>query len=233
MEQKKAILRGGGFYAALVLCVLAVGVGGYFLLFDREDSTAEAPPLAETAAPTLEITEPEEPDVVETVAPEPVVAEPVEEETPPMPEAEIDDTPVVAVAPRLVVEPLKGKVVAAFSVDELAYSETLEDWRTHDGVDISAEAGTSVLAACSGTVAAVTDDALMGTTVIIDHAGGYQTTYASLETKPAVEAGDSVSAGQIIGAVGTTASAETARGPHLHFSVTKDGDAVDPSNFLS
>ena len=99
-------------------------------------------------------------------------------------------------------------------------------------MDISAKPGTTVLAACSGTVLAVKNDPMMGTTVTIGHDGGYQTTYASLQTRPTVEAGDTVSAGQIIGAVGTTAKAESGQSPHLHFSVTKDGDAVDPEEFL-
>ena len=72
-----------------------------------------------------------------------------------------------------------------------------------------------------------------GTTVTISHAGGYQTVYASLQEHPSVEIGDSVSAGQTIGAVGDTAAAEAAQGPHLHFSVTKDGDVVDPDDFLN
>ena len=63
--------------------------------------------------------------------------------------------------------------------------------------------------------------------------GGYQTTYACLQATPAVEQGDTVTAGQVIGAVGTTATAESAQGPHLHFSVTKDGDAVDPEEYLN
>ncbi len=222
----KSALSGGGFYAVLALCVLAAGVGGYFLLFDREAAPVEEPPAA--AAPAVET---EAPPVVETVKPQPVV-EP-EPEPEPMPETEIDDTPVVAEAPHLVVSPLQGEVVAAFSVDELVYNETLEDWRTHAGVDISAAAGTTVMAACSGTVAVVENDPLMGTTVSIDHSGGYRTTYANLQAKPAVEIGDRVTAGQIIGAVGATAAAESAQGPHLHFSVTQDGDAVDPEEFLS
>ena len=47
--------------------------------------------------------------------------------------------PVTPVAPRLIVSPLSGETVAAFSMDELAYSETLADWRTHDGIDIKAD----------------------------------------------------------------------------------------------
>ena len=78
----------------------------------------------------------------------------------------------------------------------------------------------------------MTDDPLMGTTVVISHDGGYQTTYSNLQARPNVEAGETVSAGQIIGAVGRTAAAESAQGPHLHFSVTKDGSPVDPNEYL-
>lgn len=231
MENKwRSILGDAGFYVTMAVCLLVVGVSGYFLLFDSEEKPApEAEPPAETTvtAPAPIPEEPEEPPVVETISPEPVA------ETPPMPEVEIDDTPVMAEAPRLTVSPLQGEVLTAFSVDKLVYNATLEDWRTHDGVDISAGLGAAVLAACSGTVEAVADDALMGTTVTISHGGGYQTTYANLQAGPAVEKGDAVSAGQIIGAVGATAAAEAAQSPHLHFSVTKDGDAVDPDEFLS
>ncbi|MEG1593646.1 MAG: M23 family metallopeptidase [Oscillibacter sp.] len=223
MQKKiQSVLSGAGFYVVLALCVLVVGAGGYFLLFPRG---AQPPPAPVSApAPTVEA------PAVEAVRPGPIV---VETPVVPMPEEEVvDDTPVVAEAPNLVVAPLKGEVLAAFSMEELAYSRTLEDWRVHDGVDIAAQAGTTVLAACAGTVHSVTDDALMGTTVVIDHSGGYQTTYANLQSKPNVDRGDSVSAGQIIGAVGTTSAAEAADGPHLHFSVTRDGDALDPNVFL-
>lgn len=231
MENKwRSILSGAGFYVTMAVCLLVIGVSGYFLLFDGEEAPAPdtaAPTETPVTAPAPEIEEPDEPPVVEAIAPKPVAEKPV------MPEVEIDDTPVMAEAPRLIVSPLQGEVVTAFSVDKLVYNETLADWRTHDGVDISAEAGATVLAACSGTVAAVTEDILMGTTVTISHDGGYQTTYANLQADPAVEKGDTVSAGQIIGAVGDTAAAEAAQGPHLHFSVTKDGDAVDPDEFLN
>lgn len=218
----------------VILCVLTVGVGGWYLIKGESPAAAPAPALpvqTEVSAPVPEIpaepiVEPE-PPVTETVQDIPLV---IEEE--PLPAPVVDDTPVVAQEPKLVVSPLNGTVLTVFAVDELVYNETFEDWRTHDGIDISATAGTTVLAASSGTVLSVKQDDMMGTTVVIDHGNGYQTTYANLQSQPTVEAGDDVSAGQIIGAVGTTAAAESAQGPHLHFSVAKDGDAVDPNVYL-
>ena len=226
-DRVKAALSGKGFYAVLIVCVLAAGIGGYLLLFGQEEDPA--PQVPEVSAP-VDVQQ-SEPPVVEAVQPQPVT-EP-EPEPAPMPELPVDDTPVVAQAPRLVVSPLQGEVVAAFSVDALVYDETMADWRTHAGVDIAAAEGADVVAACDGTVSAVAEDPLMGTCITLVHSDGYETTYANLQAAPPVEAGDSVSAGQVIGAVGSTAAAEADRGPHLHFSVTKDGEPVDPDSFLA
>ena len=228
----KGILSGAGFYAVLGICLVTAAVAGWFLLLDGDDDAqpAKTPPVEAAAPAELPADMPElsvqpepaeepEPEIHASAVPEVAVAEP--------------DVPVVAEAPQLVVSPLSGQVVTAFSVDRLVYSETMGDWRTHDGIDISAQAGAKVLAASAGTVLAVEDDALMGTTVTLRHSGGYQTTYACLQATPAVEQGDTVTAGQVIGAVGTTAAAESAQGPNLHFSVTKDGDAVDPEEYLN
>lgn len=231
MQNKWEALRGSiGFYVTLAACLLVAGISGYFLLVDRDTPPAEPEvPVIDTTvsapAPVTETTE--EPDAIGVISPAPEVKTITS-----MPEVPVDNTPVTPEAPRIIVSPLKGQVLTAFSVDQLVYNPTLEDWRIHDGLDIAAEEGTSVLAASSGTVLSVKDDALMGTTVTLEHDGGYQTTYASLQAGPAVKAGDSVSAGQIIGAVGT-APVEAARGPHLHFSVEKDGDAVDPEEYLN
>ena len=237
MENKlKSVLSGAGFYALLAVCLILAAVSGYFLLFAGDEE--EPAPQKAVSAPTRDMyvpapeppePEPEPEEDVEASAPAPVEVEIV----PTMPEAPVDDTPVIAEPPRLVVEPLKGEVLTAFSMDQLVYSPTLEDWRTHDGVDISATPGTTVLAATAGTVSSVEDHPLMGTTVVIEHQGGYATTYSNLQAKPTVQPGDSVTAGQIIGAVGTTAAAEAAQSPHLHFSVALDGEAVDPVEFLN
>lgn len=228
MENKvKQVLSGVGFYGTLAACLAVVGVCGWLLLRDGTETAQELP-----VTPQLPVSQPvEAPDTtplpaVAALEPEPIAAQP-----PAMPELEVEELPVTAEAPKLIVEPLRGEVLSAFSMEELVYNAALGDWRTHNGVDIAAKAGTTVLAASSGTVLAVEDDPLMGSTVVLGHDGGYETTYANLQAKPNVEAGDTVSAGQIIGAVGTTAAAESGA-PHLHFAVTRDGKAVDPNEYL-
>lgn len=225
-----------GIFAAGAICLLLVGLGGRHLLREEPLPLPAEPPAAEAAAP-ITVPQPQvqpEPPVTEVLplpAPEPV-PEPEPQTPVSVPEFIPDDTPVIATPPSVAVTPLEGTVVTAFSVDRLLYSETLGDWRTHDGVDIAAAEGDSVLAAHAGTVVCVEDDPLMGTTVVIDDSDGLRTTYASLCPGPDVEEGDRVAAGQPIGAVGQTAAAEASQGPHLHFSVTRDGVPVDPAEFL-
>lgn len=233
MQSKWDAIRGNaGFFITMAVCLLVIAICGYVFLFDEEQTPAP------TSSPAVEHAP------VAASVPEPHPQQPVpqpdhQEPAPPQAEAVIsieeilaDDTPVIMQAPQAIVPPLEGDVVAAFSVDALVYNPTLADWRIHDGVDISGQAGSSVLAACAGTVIAVEEDPLMGTTVTLKHEDGYHSTYANLQPEVPVHPGDAVAAGQIIGAVGTSAAAEADLSPHLHFSVTQNGDVVDPEEFL-
>ncbi len=220
---------GTGFYIALLLCVTVLAVALYWTLTPKDTAAEVAAPVPvvtpdEPPVSMPELTVPEREPVVEIIEP----PEDVPDEFP-----TLDVVPdVIPVEPRLIVSPLNGETVAAFSVDALAYNETLGDWRTHDGIDIAADVGTPVLAACSGTVTAVTEDDLLGTCVTITHDGGYESTYANLQSVPTVGEGQYVSAGQIIGSVGTTSLIEAGSTPHLHFAVKKDGVSIDPKEFL-
>ena len=225
---------GTGAYIALFLVVTALAVAGYWTLIPHsvvdEPVVEETTPVPAPIAPISVMPEPvaKTPTIPE---PEPEPAAPVQSAV----EVEVLDDIYVDVAPTppvLIVDPLVGETVAAFSMDALQYSPTMGDWRTHDGVDIAADPGTQVCAASSGTVLDVRDDEWMGTTVVISHDGGYDTVYANLQSTPTVEVGDYVTAGQVIGSVGKTALGESAEPPHLHFAVTKDGEYVDPSEFL-
>ncbi|MCD7946030.1 MAG: M23 family metallopeptidase [Clostridiales bacterium] len=128
--------------------------------------------------------------------------------------------------------PVSGEAVAAFSDSELTYNAALEDWRTHNGVDLAAEVGEEVYAALDGEVLSIESDPLLGTVITLNHGDGLMTLYGNLSEEVAVRQGDKVSAGQVIGTVGETAAGESNEGGWVHFAVKKDGVLVDPMEYL-
>ncbi len=96
--------------------------------------------------------------------------------------------------------------------------------RTHSGIDIPAVQGAVILAAADGTVTEVGIDAERGNYLVLDHGDGLETVYAACRDVT-VEEGDTVKAGGMIAAVGSTGMST---GPHLHFEVRQDGQAQNP-----
>lgn len=129
-------------------------------------------------------------------------------------------------------KPVEGEIVKAFAKDNLVFSQTLNEWTTHNGIDIKADNTTVVAAAADGTVKAIKNDPRYGLTVIIEHTNGFTSTYSNLLTAEFVVEGESVKQGQTIGTVGNTAMFEIADESHLHFEIAKDGVAVDPSLYI-
>lgn len=130
------------------------------------------------------------------------------------------------------VMPVNGEILNPFSNGELVKSETLGVWKTHDGVDIKADLGEPVKAMNKGKVTKIWEDALLGYCITIDHGNGIIGYYCSLTEEMNVAEGDSVNAGDVIGAVGDTAESEAAELTHLHFALKKSGDWVDPIEFI-
>lgn len=128
--------------------------------------------------------------------------------------------------------PVEGDIVRDFAVDSLIYSETLQEWTTHTGIDIKADKTTVVKAAEAGTVKTIKNDPRYGLTIIIEHANGFQTVYSNLLTSEFVVEGEKVEKGQSLGTVGNTAAFEIADEPHLHFEIIKDNVQVDPNIYL-
>ena len=216
-DRLKAMFGGRGYYIAIALCLVAAGTIGYFALRERPVTVQQT-----ETPPTLDI-QPTTP-IQPVVKPAPVVV--------PEPAEEVEITEPAELLPQ-VVSPLDGTTVTVFSMTELLYDPTMADWRTHDGIDVQADEGAAVKTAAGGTVQSVTDDELMGTTVVIAHDGGYTTRYSSLQKDVPVTQGQQVAAGEIIGYVGSTSAAESRMGSHLHFSVSRDGAVIDPHDYVN
>ena len=129
--------------------------------------------------------------------------------------------------------PLKGEILKEFARDTLIYSNTLQEWVTHNGIDIKADKTSVVKSAAKGHVSAIKNDPRYGLTVIITHDNGYQTVYSNLLTSEFVVKGEDVEAGQSIGTVGNSASFELADEYHLHFELLKNNEYVDPTIYIN
>ena len=192
-----------GYYIALILCAAAIGISGY--LYYRNTNGEDL----SLDNPSVDVMNPEPTDPSSTAPTKPTQKQPL-----------------------VTGRPVNGNVIMDYAMDCLCYNPTTRDWRTHDGMDFAAAAGTPVKAAAAGTVYTIFSDDSMGTTVIIRHEDGYVTTYSSLAADTAVTVGQQVALGQTIGYVGTTALLETALGEHVHFSVTCNGKPMDPESFF-
>ena len=129
-------------------------------------------------------------------------------------------------------KPVEGEIVREYAKDSLIYSETLQEWTTHTGIDIKADKTTVVKAAEAGTIKSIKNDPRYGLTIVIEHDDQYQTIYSNLLTSEFVVEGEKVERGQAIGTVGNTAVFEIADEPHLHFEIWKDSLPVDPTTLM-
>lgn len=132
------------------------------------------------------------------------------------------------------VSPVVGTVAKGHSVEVPVFSNTLNEWRIHTGIDVSAEVGSEVYAVCDGTVTAVYAHPMHGRTVEITHGAGIVSVYSNLSGDGiAVTVGDTVKVGEMIGVVGDTSLSELADEPHLHFEMKVNGVSVNPLDYIS
>lgn len=129
-------------------------------------------------------------------------------------------------------KPVEGEIIKEFAKDSLVYSQTLDEWITHYGIDIKADRTTVVKASAPGTVQAIKNDPRYGLTIIVEHVNGYKTVYSNLLSTEFVSEGETVEEGQSLGTVGNSAAFEIADEPHLHFEIIKNEEYLDPKIYF-
>ena len=127
-------------------------------------------------------------------------------------------------------QPVSGRVLNSYSGDELVYSKTLGDWRTHNGIDYAAAKGEKVSAPAAGKVTLAGADGSWGPTVAIEDASGRLWRISGVADLK-VKAGDTVTAGQALGTVGSV-SCECAEDSHIHLEVKQGEKYLDPAKVM-
>lgn len=204
----KRFIEGRGFYAALAACLLATGgiavatFGETLFVSQDKDEVSSS---IERPVEQIVTGEPEDRTTTTTVPK--------------------TTTTTAAKAADLFVLPMGNTLLKPYSDGAPIYSETMKDWRTHDGADFVGEDGQEIRALADGTVTAVSTHPLWGGCVTIDHGLGVVSYYFGVE--PSVQQGKTVTVGSPIGTL-STAPCEAGERDHLHLEMTVDGVRVDP-----
>ena len=129
--------------------------------------------------------------------------------------------------------PLEGEVVGVFSNDTLVYNATLNQWSTHEAIDLAAPVGTEVKCVYDGTVKSITTSVLRGTEVVVAHANGTKTVYSLLGSDVSIKEEQAIKKGDVIGKIAETGTFEKHKGPHLHLELyNAKGVKADPAEFF-
>lgn len=132
------------------------------------------------------------------------------------------------------ISPVKGTVYKSHSTTTPVFSNTLDEWRIHTGIDVSTEDGAEVVAVCDGEVTGVYNDPMLGQTVEITHSDTHKSYYSNLNKDTvACSVGTTVKQGDVIGYVGDTTISELADEPHLHFEFKVSGESVNPLDYFT
>lgn len=238
----KSIAENKGFYIALVSLVVIVGFSVYARhiqsSLDKDivsfDEAAWQEAVSESGIEIVDIDETTEtPDKAGNI--EKSEDKPVRTQQENQQRAEEKSVQTMAEnVPVFAMEmPCNGKVTAPCSLEELVYCAAMEDWRTHNGMDIAAAAGDPVMAAEAGRISRVYEDDFLGVVVEVEHKDGIISRYGNLQSIDFISAGTEVGKGDIIGGVGTPGALEAGAEPHLHFEVQCNGEYRNPQDYMT
>lgn len=123
--------------------------------------------------------------------------------------------------------PITGNVLLNFSMDKTIYFPTLAQYKYNPAIVIEAAEGENIVAAASGEVMKIYDDAETGQTIVMNLGDGYELTYGQLGNLQ-VYTGDYVEAGEVLGTVAAPTKYYSVEGSNVYFKLTKDGTPINP-----
>ena len=261
MEQLKRFLRDKGFALALLACLVAAAAAGVWAVrtvrdelkenldgLNEPDSTSTLPGIDEdlTIIPEEEYPEWQQPTTpaANSVSNVPKAASSASRSASSASSApqagsgsvrepsalQGASSPASSSAAPASTQPVSGRVLNGYSGDELVYNKTLGDWRTHNGIDYACAKDAVVQSPTAGTVVLAGSDGSWGPTVAIKDSAGRVWRLCGVAS-PAVKEGETVSAGQTLGKVGSV-SCECAEESHIHLEVKQDDSYLDPVKLM-
>lgn len=247
-NEKPSLLKGKGAAVGIVICFVAVIalVGAYTFSNYKKDMNEQ---MAKAEEQAQQLTEDE---TEETTADDIVLPEADDEtdstedevQSAEQDDGEIDngasgeqatagtDTSVVWFTEESTLTwPASGAVIMGYSMDQTVFFQTLEQYKYNPAMIISGEVGESINASAAGIVTDIEETAQTGTTVTLDMGNGYSAVYGQL-ADVGLSIGDYINAGETIGTLKEPTKYYSVEGPNLYFQVLKDGEPVDPMNFM-
>lgn len=226
---RRRVPRGTGFYVALSLAVVVMGLGVWAAVnhslrnnqFQGQTEQRQTIRWEDftTIAP-ITVTEPEATTAVQPVL-EPMQHEP--DERPPVEAVRTDNLPFIGEFAL----PFGTNIVKDFSHGELVRSVTMGDWRVHNGVSFGGQQDQQVLAIQDGVVQSVANDPLWGWVVTVDHGHGVVARYKGMQEDSMPAVGRSVEKSEPVGQVGHV-PVGAAHGVHMHLEIRVNGQIEDP-----
>ena len=250
-DERPSFLRGKGAAVGIVICFVAViAMVGAYTFNNYQDRMDEQVAKAEEQAEKLTEDNSEETTANDIVLPEADSTEDMSEteeqsdvqaeEMPAETEESADDAAAAGTASEAEVWfsedstlawPASGAVLIGYSMDQTVFFSTLEQYKYNPAMIIGGEAGETIAASAAGIVTNIEETAQTGTTVTLDMGNGYSAVYGQLTDVP-VAIGDYIASGETLGILGEPTKYYSVEGPNLYFEILKDGEPVDPTNFM-
>ena len=177
----------------------------------------------------------------EEIPQEPLIAEETPAEEPPaeeVPQEEEESVETSGQSDRLsfsdqskILWPVNGDVILNYSMDKSIYFSTLNQYKYHPAIVISAPVGSEVHCAARGKVSKIYVNEETGTTVLMQLGKGYDAVYGQLK-EVAVEEGDVVEQGSLIGYVSEPTKYYTLEGSNLYFQLLKKSQPINPMDYM-